>query len=75
VGRRISIGFDILTEVVVKTSVSCDMTSCPPLKVNQISEERVDPETLLAIFLHASFLLGLFFVPEDGGNMFLRNVG
>jgi hypothetical protein len=23
----------------------------------------------------ASFLLGIFFDPEDGGNMFLRNVG
>jgi hypothetical protein len=25
--------------------------------------------------LHADFLLGLFFCPEDGGDMFLRNVG
>jgi hypothetical protein len=25
--------------------------------------------------LHAGFLLGLFFYPEDGGDMFLRNVG
>jgi hypothetical protein len=25
--------------------------------------------------LHAGFLLGLFFDPEDGGDMFLRNVG
>jgi hypothetical protein len=25
--------------------------------------------------LHAGFLLGLFFDPKDGGNMFLRNVG
>jgi hypothetical protein len=24
---------------------------------------------------HASFLLGLLFGPEDGGNMFFRNVG
>jgi hypothetical protein len=24
--------------------------------------------------LYAGFLLGLFFDPEDGGNMFLRNV-
>jgi hypothetical protein len=25
--------------------------------------------------LHAGFLLGLLFYPEDGGDMFLRNVG
>jgi hypothetical protein len=25
--------------------------------------------------LHAGFLLGLLFNPEDGGDMFLRNVG
>jgi hypothetical protein len=24
---------------------------------------------------HPGFLLGLFFGPEDGGDMFLRNVG
>jgi hypothetical protein len=30
---------------------------------------------LLATSFHAGFLLGLFFDPEDGGDMFLRNVG
>jgi hypothetical protein len=25
--------------------------------------------------LHVGFLLGLFFDPEDGGDMFLQNVG
>jgi hypothetical protein len=30
---------------------------------------------LLATYVHAGFFLGLFFDPEDGGDMFLRNVG
>jgi hypothetical protein len=29
---------------------------------------------LLANCFHAGFLLGLFFNPEDGGDIFLRNV-
>jgi hypothetical protein len=29
----------------------------------------------LAICFRPSFLLSLFFFPEDGGGMFLRNVG
>jgi hypothetical protein len=28
-----------------------------------------------ATCFHAGFLLSLFFDPEDGGDMFLRNVG
>jgi hypothetical protein len=32
-------------------------------------------EVLLATCFQAGFLLGLSFDPEDGGDMFLRNVG
>jgi hypothetical protein len=32
-------------------------------------------KALLATCFHAGFFLGLFFDPEDGGDMFLRNVG
>jgi hypothetical protein len=30
---------------------------------------------LVCYLLHADFLLRLFFDPEDGGEIFLRNVG
>jgi hypothetical protein len=33
------------------------------------------PIALLATYFHAGFLLGLFFDPEDGGDMFFRYVG
>jgi hypothetical protein len=33
-----------------------------------------EPAKLLSICFHAGFLLGLFFNPEDGGNIFFRNV-
>jgi hypothetical protein len=32
-------------------------------------------QALLATYFHVGFLLGLFFDPEDRGDMFLRNVG
>jgi hypothetical protein len=41
-------------------------------------EEWAKQETglaLLATNFHAGFLLGLSFEPEDGSDMFLRNVG
>jgi hypothetical protein len=30
---------------------------------------------LLVTYFKAGFLLGLFFDPEDGGDMFFRNIG
>jgi hypothetical protein len=38
----------------------------------KVLEEHV--ASMLAISFYAHFLLGLLFVPEDGGNMFLKNV-
>jgi hypothetical protein len=46
-------------------------------------EEQAEQETSLkaggfalsTTCFHAGFLLGLFFDPEDGGDMFLRNFG
>jgi hypothetical protein len=40
-----------------------------------VANTKVSLEILLATCFHAGFLLGLYFDPEDGGDMFLRNVG
>jgi hypothetical protein len=45
-----------------------------------IVEEEVEQKTsvkaaLLATCFYAGFLLNLFFDPEDGGDMVLRNIG
>jgi hypothetical protein len=66
----------------MKSSVFWDITQCSPLKVHRrfggtchlhlqgqiISQARYQ---VVACF-HAGFLHGLFFDPEDGGDMFLR---
>jgi hypothetical protein len=53
------VGFKNLTPVVMKSAILWDTTPCGPLRVT---------------CFHAGILLGLFY-PEDGGDMFLRNVG
>jgi hypothetical protein len=45
----------------------------PPL--SYIIRNFCKPIALLDISFHAGFLLGVFLNPEDGGDMFLRNVG
>jgi hypothetical protein len=55
---------DLLKHItVLKSSVVWDITPCIPLKVSR----RFGGSYLL----HAGFLLGSFFDPEDGGDMFL----
>jgi hypothetical protein len=51
---------------VLKSPIFWNITPCSPLKVNR---------ALLAASFHADFLLGLFFDPEDGGDIFLPNFG
>jgi hypothetical protein len=106
------VGFEVLTVVVMKSSVFWDITTCSPLKVNQRFGEtcclhlqgwRVSqatnqqeaehiaceilglsvvtdglaskvPHVIACCLLHASFLLGLFFNPEDGDDMFFWSI-
>jgi hypothetical protein len=48
----------------MKSSIFWDIKPCSPLKLTR---------RLLAACFHTGFLLCLFFDPEDGGDMFLRN--
>jgi hypothetical protein len=64
-----------------------DITPCGPLNVNRRfggtyglhhqGRRIAQQETrgCACHLIHADFLLGLFFDPEDVGDMFLRNVG
>jgi hypothetical protein len=57
--------FEVLTTVAMKSTIFWDILLCNPLKF----------KALLATWFHAGFLFGLFFNPEDGGDIFLRNIG
>jgi hypothetical protein len=62
-------GSEVLTAVVMESYILWDITPRSPLKVNRRFGALFDT------WFHIGFLLGLFFDPEDGGDMFLRNVG
>jgi hypothetical protein len=59
----------------MKRSIFWDIMPCTALEVNRrfgaTCHLYLQPEALLT----ARFFLVLFFDPEDGGNIFLRNVG
>jgi hypothetical protein len=64
--------------VVIKSTIFWDIAS------TDVSEEqiasifrvgRISTGSRDRYLLHAGFLLGLFFDPGDGGDMFRRNVG
>jgi hypothetical protein len=78
----------LLNILFIKSSTSWDIALCSPLIVNRrfrgtcllhlhgrrISQAKNQHE-VCSKQLHAGFLLGLFFDPENGGDVFLRNVG
>jgi hypothetical protein len=61
-----------------KSPIFWDITPCSPVKVNRsLSGTRrlhLQSSSTLCLF-HAGLLLGLLFNAEDGGDMFLRNIG
>jgi hypothetical protein len=59
--------FEILTAVVMKSSILWDTRPCSQLKLKRRFGGKCR--------IHPDFLLGLFFDTEDGSGMFLRNVG
>jgi hypothetical protein len=60
-------GFEVLTAVDSKNTIFRDITSCSQLKVNGRFRGTFR-------FHLQGFLLGIFFDPEDGSDMFRQNV-
>jgi hypothetical protein len=60
----------------MKSTIFWDITPCSPLKVNQSfgGTYHLNLQGLATCF-HSGFLIGVFFDPEDGDDMFLRNIG
>jgi hypothetical protein len=71
------VGFKVLTAVVLKSSVFCDITSCSQLKVIRRFGVtcRLHLQGRRILEAKTSMKVGLFFYPEEGGDIFLRNVG
>jgi hypothetical protein len=63
----IFVGFEVLTAVVMKSTIFWNITPCSPLKVNR--------RALLSTCFYSGLLIGLFFDPENEDNIFLRNLG
>jgi hypothetical protein len=62
------VGFEVPTAMDTKNTILWDITLCRPSRVNRCF-------CSFATCFQAGFFLSLFFDPEDGGDMYLRNVG
>jgi hypothetical protein len=78
------VGFEVLTAVVVKSSVFWDITLCSPLQVNQrfggtcflfLQGERISQARHQCEVGGKQTFHDLFYNLKDGGNIFLENVG
>jgi hypothetical protein len=58
--KVVCVGFEVLTAMVMKSSILWIVTLCSLLKFNEG----------FAYLLHAGFLLGLLFDLEDGGGIY-----
>jgi hypothetical protein len=84
-GSHSLLGSEVLTPVVMKNYTFWDIMQYNPLKFNRRFEEKCrlhlqcrrirqerkqrNADSSTCYLLHAGFLLGLFFYPEDGGDM------
>jgi hypothetical protein len=81
---------EVLTAVVMKSSIFWDIKLCSPLKYNRrfggtcrllpqsiriTQGTRNQHKSKWQAEIHVGFLLALFIDPEDGGDIFLQNVG
>jgi hypothetical protein len=74
------VGFEVFTAVMLKSIIFWDMTPCSPLCSNRRfgGTQRLHLQgrrNVQQTTEQACWFVGLFFDPEDGGAMFLRNVG
>jgi hypothetical protein len=82
--------FEALTRVVMESSAFWDITTCIPLEVHPTfwrnmlpsssgsknnQDETGSKQSCACYLFHVVLLLGLFFDPEDEGDLFLLNVG
>jgi hypothetical protein len=82
--KIIDVGIEVLTAVVMKSTIFWDITPCSPLKVNRrfggkyrlnLQSRRISRPRHQATSFTLVSCLDYFFDPEDGGHMFLRNIG